>query len=95
MRQGLGPQISTRIWDRYPSPPFSSGLVGFTLPAYLLLQISHIFSDKTGTLTQNKMVFRSCFIAGNSYGDGQVSFLSLFPFHFMTRVLIKSGFLFS
>ena len=32
--------------------------------------ISHVFSDKTGTLTQNMMQFRKCSIAGVSYGHG-------------------------
>ena len=30
-------------------------------------QIQHIFSDKTGTLTENKMVFRRCTIMGHEY----------------------------
>lgn len=30
-------------------------------------QIEYIFSDKTGTLTENKMVFRRCSIVGNEY----------------------------
>jgi len=32
-------------------------------------QISHIFSDKTGTLTQNKMIFRGCVVGTKRYGD--------------------------
>lgn len=32
-------------------------------------QIEHIFCDKTGTLTENKMIFRKCSIAGISFGD--------------------------
>uniref|UniRef100_A0AAV2L6D2 Phospholipid-transporting ATPase n=1 Tax=Knipowitschia caucasica TaxID=637954 RepID=A0AAV2L6D2_KNICA len=32
-------------------------------------QVQFIFSDKTGTLTQNIMVFRKCSINGQTYGD--------------------------
>jgi phospholipid-translocating P-type ATPase (flippase) len=32
--------------------------------------ISHVFSDKTGTLTENVMEFRKCSIGGNVYGKG-------------------------
>merc|ERR1712226_383679 len=30
-------------------------------------RIKHVFSDKTGTLTQNKMVFKKCFVNGSAY----------------------------
>jgi phospholipid-transporting ATPase len=32
-------------------------------------QIEYIFSDKTGTLTRNEMVFRVCSIGGNTFGS--------------------------
>lgn len=32
-------------------------------------QIDFVFSDKTGTLTQNKMIFKKCTVNGVVYGD--------------------------
>lgn len=32
-------------------------------------QIQYVFSDKTGTLTQNIMTFNKCSINGRAYGD--------------------------
>ena len=35
-------------------------------------QVSFIFSDKTGTLTENKMEFLKCHIDGIRYGPGEM-----------------------
>ena len=34
-------------------------------------QIQHVLSDKTGTLTENQMVFRKCTINGVSFACGK------------------------
>jgi len=42
-------------------------------------QISHVFTDKTGTLTCNVMEFRKCTVGGYSYGLGVSPFSSSLP----------------
>jgi P-type E1-E2 ATPase len=42
-------------------------------------QVDFVFSDKTGTLTQNKMIFKKCSVNGVIYGEGEGEALSMLP----------------
>lgn len=49
-------------------------------------QVEFIFSDKTGTLTQNVMVFRKCSINGKTYGT---ELFNLFKAFITVRLFIS------
>uniref|UniRef100_A0A8C3UV23 Phospholipid-transporting ATPase n=1 Tax=Catharus ustulatus TaxID=91951 RepID=A0A8C3UV23_CATUS len=57
-------------------------------------QVEYIFSDKTGTLTQNIMVFSKCSVNGHSYGECQLPELRPEPVDFSFNPLADPRFQF-
>lgn len=55
--------------DMYYAPTDTPALCRTSSLVEELGQIEYIFSDKTGTLTQNLMEFRLCTIAGREYAE--------------------------
>ncbi|KAF8328241.1 uncharacterized protein EI90DRAFT_3126404 [Cantharellus anzutake] len=55
--------------DMYYAPTDTPALCRTSSLVEELGQIEYIFSDKTGTLTQNHMEFRCCSIAGHEYAE--------------------------
>lgn len=65
-------------WDMKMSHKMSDGSITYakTQTSRLneeLAQVQYVFSDKTGTLTQNRMEFRKCCIGSQEFGAGTTS----------------------
>lgn len=52
-------------------------------------QVEYILTDKTGTLTDNKMIFRRCCIGGIFYGNENGDALKGFRLHFLVYYVLS------
>lgn len=64
------PPTWTRSWARYSSASLHAALPcwrHFLTPVSTSSQVEYVFTDKTGTLTENNMEFIECCVDGNVY----------------------------
>jgi P-type E1-E2 ATPase len=52
-------------------------------------QVEMVFSDKTGTLTQNKMIFKKCQINGVKYGELKPNEVSAIVNNFYSETILR------
>jgi P-type E1-E2 ATPase len=52
-------------------------------------QVEMVFSDKTGTLTQNKMIFKKCQINGVKYGELKPNEVRLYAFDVNRGIIMR------
>ena len=53
----------------FQDPPVCTWKIGPDDALHACMQVEYIFSDKTGTLTQNEMILLKCSVAGVRYGS--------------------------